>query len=817
MQFRYAFRTLAKRPGFLAAAAAVLALGIGANTAIFSLVNAFLLKPLVMRHPEQVVGLYSRDATKPGSYRAFSYPNYADIRAHNTVFSSLTAHNLAMVGIAQGPQTRRAFADVVSSNYFETLGVPLFRGRTFNNAEERPGSGIPAAIVSYPFWQKAGADPAILGKTVRVNGRDFQIIGIAPQGFTGTTALLSADLYLPLGMYEAAMNDFEGHGRPLGARDNHCLILVGRLRPGVTAASAAPQLAALSAQLAEAFPAENKNQTFLTHPLARMSVSDNPGGDGGIFTLSTLLLAASGVVLLIASLNLANMMLARGSARRREIAVRMALGAGRAQIVRQLLTEGLVLSLVGGVGGLVTAYWSTLLLVRSLERLAPFELVYNAAPDVRVLAATLGFCLFSMLLFSLAPAWNLSRPDLVPALKSSEREEGGGKPRRLFSRRNVLVVCQVSLSLALLTAAGLFVQSSLSADRMNPGFRIDNELVLETDASLAGYPEARGRQIYPRLLDRLRSLPGVQSAAIGATVPFGLVSMDKLIRATRDAKPLNATYNPVGTDYFRNLDIPLLRGREFSAADESPTATPVIIDQLAAERLWPGQDPLGKHLLVGSGDSGLKDKQVIGVVGATREHFLGEDLSPHLFVPYAQEYVANAHIHLKASGAALESVRRAVGAEDPHLPILELDTMRGHLERSFDYWLVRTGARMFGIFGGVAMLLATIGLYAVRSYSVAMRTREIGIRMALGARPGEALSLVLREGLLLTAVGIGIGLPLAFGLTRVLGGMLYGVGGSAVAVMAFATVLLAAVATAACLGPARRAATVDPLSALRYE
>ena len=829
LDLRYALRTLGKRPGFLVAAGAVLALGIGANTAIFSLVNALFLKPLVMGNPEQIVGVFSRDSRKPDTYRAFSYPNYVDLRQQNAAFSSLMAHNMALVGITEGQQTRRAFADLVSSNYFDTLGVPLFRGRSFTSAEERPSSQIQVAIVSYSFWKRSGADPDMLTKSVRVNGRDYQVVGIAPEGFTGTTALISSEIYLPLGVYEAVVNDFEGHGRPLSARDNHCLIVVGRLRAGMTAPGADRQLQAVAAGLAQAWPDVNRDQTFFVHRLSRTSVSDAPQNDNGVATSISLLLAASAVILLIASLNVANMMLARSSARRKEIAIRLALGGGRGNIVRQLFTEGLLLSLLGGAGGMVVAYWSTLVLVRSLSRLAPFDLVYTAGPDVRVLAATFAFCVGSTVLFSLMPAWNLSRPNLVAALKSSEREETtGARPRRVFSRRNVLVICQVSLSLALLTAAGLFLRSSLSAAEMNPGFRIADELVLETDASLAGYNEARGRQIYAELVERLRAVPGVQSVSLGATIPFGIISMSRALHATRDAKAVNAAFNLVGPDYFRTLDIPLLRGRPFSAADAAGGARVVIIDQFAASRLWPGQDPLGRHLEINANSSSageaLQDAEVVGVASTLRLHFIGEDLQPQVYLPFGQEYLADTHIHIRtaalgprAEAALIQTVRGVVRAQDAHLPILKFTTMRDHLEGSFDYWIVGTGARMFSIFGAVALLLAMIGLYGVRSYSVALRTREIGIRMALGARPAEALRMVLREGLLLTAIGLAIGLALSLGIGKLLGAMLYGIGGSEGGVVALASALLAAVGTAACYFPARRASTVDPLEALRYE
>src|SRR5436190_16764651 len=492
---RHGIRMLLSKPGFTATAVSVLALGIGANTAMFSLVNAFLLKPLLIQKPEQLVGCYSRNSHKPDEYRAFSYPNYVDLRDANAVFSSLAAHNPAMVGVSEGDTTRRTMADTVSSNYFATFGVPLFRGRVFTAAEERPGSGIEVGIVSYNFWKKTGSDPNLIGKTVRINSRILTVVGITAEGFTGNTALFAPEFFLPLGLHDALTNDFEGVGRRLASRDNHALILVGRLRPGMNEKSADAQLAAVASRLERAYPGENKDQTFIVRPLSRMSISTNPTNDSELLVPAVLLVSMASVVLLIASLNVANMMLALGAARRREIAIRLALGAARMMSLRQLFTEGLVLALAGGAVGLVLAYWSTTALVQSLAHMAPIDFVYTAGPDLRVLAATMGFCLFSTLLFGLAPAWNLSKPNVVSGLKDGEHEDvATGKRRRLFSRRNMLVMSQVSLSLVLLTSAGLFIRSAERAASVEPGFRLDNGILVEVDPSMAGYDEAHGRQ-----------------------------------------------------------------------------------------------------------------------------------------------------------------------------------------------------------------------------------------------------------------------------------------------------------------------------------
>ena len=836
---RYGVRMLLNKPAFTITAVIVLALGIGANTAIFSLVNAFLLRPLLIQKPEELVGVYSRNTHKADSYRAFSYPNYFDLRDGNAVFSSLAAHNMAMVGLAEGDTTRRVFADLVSSNYFSTFGVPLYRGRTFTAAEERPGSATEVAIVSYNFWKKTGSDPDLVGKTLRINSRILTVVGITAEGFTGTTAMISPELYMPLGLHDAMTNGFEGVGRSLASRDDNVLILIGRLRSGIAAKAADSQLAAVASGMEKAYPAENKDQTFIVHALSRMSISTNPASDSEIWIPAVLLLSMAGVVLLIASLNVANMMLARGSARRKEIAIRLALGGARQTIVQQLFTESLLLALTGGAAGLVVAYWSTNALMRSLPRLVPIDLVYSATPDLRILAATMGFCVLSTLLFGLGPAWNLSRPNVVSSLKDGENEDvASGKRGRLFSRRNVLVMSQVSLSLVLLTSAGLFIRSAQRAANLEPGFRLDNGVVVEVDPSMAGYDEARGRQVFHALIDRLGSIPGVESASLAGTVPFGMVTLGRSVQRSSDAPPSTADpsskgtvvsmgFNIVGPDYFKTLGIPLLRGRSFAAAETAGnTKTAVaILDKAAAGKLWPNEEAVGKHIrmIIGEGAK-TQDAEVVGVAGGIQNNIFGGESEAHLYVPFGQEYQADMHIHLKVAAQGedadvrlLDTIRREIRSVDSRLPVLALKTMRQHLDTSIELWIVRTGARMFVIFGSVALLLAMVGLYGVRAYTVARRTREIGIRMALGANAGDTLRMILREGLLVTTIGAGAGLLLSAAVGRVLAGFLYKVSSADPVVFTAAPILLAAISLLACYLPARKAARVDPMVALRYE
>jgi macrolide transport system ATP-binding/permease protein len=820
---RYGVRMLFKQPGFSLAAVVVLALGIGGSTAMFSVVNALLLKPMLIRDSKQIVGVYSRDSKKPDSYRAFSYPNYVDLRDKNAAFADLMAHTVALIGIAEGDTTRRVFSDVISSNYFSTLGVPLFRGRVFTPAEERPGSAIPVAIVSYSYWRKHGADPDLLGQTRQINGKMLTIVGITEEGFTGTTAMISPELYLPLGLYESVQNDFEGHGRALAERGNPSLIVVGRLRDGVTAQSASSLLTVAGDWMANSYPAENKDQILSVHPLSRLSISTAPTSDNELAFPSLLLISMAGVVLLIASLNVANMMLVRGAARGKEIAIRQALGASRRSILQQLFTEGLVLALLGGAAGLALSYSGTNVLMTSMARLAPIDLLYDGAPDGRVLLVTIGFCVLSALLFSMGPARTFSKTSIVDTLKSGESQETlTGNSRLVFSRRNVLVMGQIALSMMLLTAAGLFIRSSFTSANVQPGFSMNNEILVETDPSLAGYDEARGRQLYSTLIDRLRSVPGVESISMAATVPFGMVSLGRGIQLGSGA-PVSCRYNVIGEDYFKTLEIPLLKGRAFSRSEiGSAKSSAVVIDRLAADRMWPNGDAVGKHvqLLNEGGSKGGRDVEVIGVVATVQENVFGQGLQPHVYVPFGQEYLSDMNIHLKFAGNpanVLETVRREISAVDSRVPVLALRTLRANLDASFDLWIVKTAARMFTIFGGVALLLAMVGLYSIRAYTTTRRTREIGIRLALGAKPSDARQMILREGLVVTSIGAVAGLLLSLLAGRLLTSVLYKVSGVDPLVFFSAAAILGAVSLLACYLPALRASRVDPMIALRHD
>ena len=819
---RFGGRTLRKAPGFTCVAILVLALGIGANSAMFTLVNALLLRPLA-GHADEMVGLYSHDRTKPDSYRDFSYPNYVDIRDHNDTFAWLMAHTFAMVGLPAGDTTRQTFAEVVSSNYFDTLGAPLAAGRSFSADEERPGARVPVVIVGFEHASR-------LGQTMKINAMDFTVVGVAPHGFTGTMALISPELWLPLGMFDVVVNDvFKNSGGGLNDRNGGGLVVAGRLKPGVTLAAAAPRLDAMSRQLEQAYPAENRNQLLTVSPLPRLSTSTSPQTDTGVNAAGALLMGLASVVLLIACLNIANMLLARGSARRKEIAIRLAVGGGRGRIIRQLLTEGLLLALAGACGGLFLAYWTTGALAGSLASVLPLAIHFDPRPDGAIMAATTCFAVLATMLFGIGPALKMSRADLVSDLKELTTEATGTVFGRRFTGRNVLVVGQIALSLMLLTAGGLFARGALKAAATNPGFSYQQALLVSTDPSLVQYDEARGRASYRSILERMRRIAGVDAVGMASSVPFGDIHEGHSVERVGGAadRHVSATFRIIGAEYFRALNLPMIRGREFTASEEDSSVAPrtAIIDERLSRRLFGAEDPMGQlvRFVQQPGSRQLEDREpmtIVGIAAPVRDELFDREAGPAVYVPAGRNYRAGMNLHVHAARAGTEAdllaaIRREIRDFDPHLPILQATTMRAFHERSLQLWAVRAGGRLFLFFGVLALLLAVVGLYGVKSYLVAQRTREIGIRMALGARSSDVLMMVLREGATLSLVGVAIGLPLAALLGRLLSGLLYDVTPLDPVVFVAAPTLLAAAALIATWLPARRATRVTPLTALR--
>lgn len=856
--FRYSVRALLKSPGFTTVAVVVLALGIGVNTAVFSLINMILLRPLPGdSQPGSVVGLYSVDQKPTNSYRAFSYPNYVDIRDNNEVFTQTAAFAISMVGIGEGDLTRRVFSFVVSSNFFATFGVQPAIGRGFLPEEERPGAARMVAILSYEYWNKMGADPGILGGTVRINARPFTVVGITPRGFAGPTTLIAPAAWLPLGVYETVVNDlFRSGAHPeLADRANHSLLIVGRLKPGLSLEGADPAVKALGSRMAQAFPAENKDQEFQVRRLARVGISTNPQDDSQFVATFALVQAMAAIVLLIACMNLANMLLARASARRREIAVRLAIGAHRGHVLRQLLTEGFVLSILGGAGGLLLTYWALRLLGVSLDPVAPLMILVDARPDARVLAATLVFALMSTLGFGLGPAWKLARTDVVTELKDGDRSGSGVRTGR-FAFSQVLVVGQIALSLALLTAAGLFARGAFRAARAEPGYSLDRSVLVEVDPSLAGFDETRGRDLYRRMLERSRALPGIQSASLASVVPFGDFTEQRRVRRAGDAptgaqgrddeggasvsygagpsggsgddqRGVSAHFYVVGRDYFETMGIPVLLGRGFTEAEElsAPGPRVAIIDEPLAKLLFPQGEILGQSLYFpGRDEVDTRPLEIVGIVRGTRHSLFDREPVPHVFLPFGQRYQPNMTLHVRtalagtqAETAALQVLRREIRALDDQVPIITMTTMGEFRNRSMSSWTVRAGANLFAAFGALALFVSLVGVYGVRAYLVSRRSREIGIRMALGGTSRDVVWLVFREGLVLVAAGLGVGIVLACLTGLLVASLVYEVGAFDPLTFVLTPVLLAAAALLACYVPARRATRVAPVIALRAE
>jgi predicted permease len=824
----YAFRTFTKAPGFAAVAILVLGVGIGANTAIFSIVNELMLRPLSGRAGE-LVGVYSHDRTAPDSYRGFSYPNYADIREKSGVFDALMAHTFSMVGTPAGDDTKRTFAAVVSSNYFDTLGASLAAGRPFTAEEERPGADIPVVIVTYARWQKEGLDPALLGRTIRINERDFTIVGVTPEGFTGTMALVSGELYLPLGVFNSVVKDlFRKTDTGIDDRANTSFVIAGRLKAGMSDEVVAARLDAFSRQLEEAYPAENRNQALTTNPLPRLSTSTSPQSDTALTAFTALLMGLSGVVLVIACLNIANMLLARGSARRKELALRLALGASRSRVIRQLLTESLLLATAGAALGLALSVWVTDALGASLSAALPLNVVFSSRPDGAVLLATIAFAALSTIAFGLGPALRLSRRDLVADLK--DRSGEGAATGRRFGARNLMVIGQVALSLAMLTAAGIFAKTALGASERTPGHAYEGLLLASLDGGLGGYAEARGRNAYAAVLNRVRAQPGVLGATMASTMPYGDTQEGRRMERVggEKAEPARArTYRIIGSDYFSSLGLRMIRGREFTAAEEASDSAPrvAIVDEAMAKALFPGEDPIGQMIRVaqepGDPESARGEPmQIVGIAPGLRTELLEPAPQSHVYVPFGRNYRAGRFLIVRAAArgddvAATDALRTAIRSADARIPILSLSTMQAFHDSGIELWALKTGARMFSMLGLVALMLAVVGVYGVKSFVVSLRTREIGIRMALGANSRDVLGMILRDGFFLTGSGLAVGIPLAILVSMLFATVFVEIGGLDVGVLIIATLVLAAAATIASAVPARRATRVQPLRALQ--
>ena len=844
--FRFALRQLRKSPGFTSLAIITLALGIGVNSAIFALINGVVLRSTIPLRPDEVVNVFTVRQNASHDYRQFSHTEYRELRENSDdIFADVAALEFAVAGIGQDQNMRRSFAFLTSENFFSLMGVRPVSGRFYNAEECRPNANVSVVVASYPFWKRMGGRQDFVGSKLQINGQPYTVIGITPDGFSGVSALVAPDVWLPLGVRSqlgSAFGDSESL-HDLAQPKNYALNVMARLQSGLNIDAAKSRLAVLGQRLTAIQPSDTDGarEAQIQKP-SRFSISTTPQDDGPVTLVGTLLMGMAGAVLIIASLNLANMLLARGTTRAKEIAVRLALGASRWRIVRQLLCEGLLLAICGGVVGLVLSVWCNDLLLHSLARLlgsVSFSFVVNLRPDATVLAVTFLFCVLATLLFSLGPALKTSKADLVHGLKQQMGEPTRtGRFNRFFAPRHISVMAQIALSLMLLFSAGLFFRGALKASGLNPGFEAAGDLVTEFDFSLVKKDPAEARRLIFAAIQRARDLPGVQTAAVGTMLPYGNFTTTRRVMSAREAMPTDpkapdpgagALYTATTPGYFDALGVKLLLGRDFTQAEAENKNMPrvAIIDDEMAKKLFPNTDAIGQHIRYTQppqdGSPG-GDMEVIGIVNSHRHDIQTDTLNCRVFVPLAQGYNGNVYLHVRFATkdrhsliALIPTLRQTLRDIDPDLPILSIAPFSDLMEKGVGLWVVRLGAILFGVFGGIAVLLAVVGVYGVKAYAVACRTREIGIRMALGAHRRDVFALIMRQGVMQTALAVAVGVLLSLAAGRVLAQILYEVSPSDPFALLVSSAMLAAAALLACFLPARRATLVDPIQALRTE
>jgi predicted permease len=803
---RFASRMLVKNPVLNGIAILSLALGIGANVAIFSLVSFLFLRALPhVEKPEQLVKVFNR--TRFTDYGAISYLDYRDYRDANRVFTQLMAYGDEPTNLDLKGTPERVRTEMVSGNYFPALGVKPALGRLVSPDDDRPAAAV--AVLSYDLWQRAfGSDPAVLGSIVHLNGSSLQVVGVAPSRFRGLELEKKAEIWIPISLARLV---YSQGPPPLEQRGLGLWRVVGRLRPGVRIEPASANLTAIAQQLNQQYGGRPRRSPLLVTAAA---AAFSPADRGAVTRLAGLLMAVVSLVLLIACVNIANLMLARTSQRRRELAMRQALGAGRRRLVRQLLTESLLLALLGGAAGVGLAY----AMLPSLARFQlPAELVLDLELDHRLLGFALVLTLVTGLLVGLVPALRASRPDLAGAVKDAP---ASGK-RKGLGMRGLFVVAQVALSLVLLVGAGLFLKSLIRLQAVDTGMEARNLATAAVDLRPAGYTDERGRIFYRQLLDRVAHLPDVQAASLSSALPLqaDFASVVFFFDERPDlAEGTQIHVNLVAPDYFRTLGLRLLKGRDFTAADTG-AASVCIVNQTLAERFWPGQDAIGKRLRYSS-PTGAR-LEVIGVARNSKYTSLREESKPFVYLPYLQVYelfATTKHLLVRTSddpAHLFAAIRREVKALDGALPLFDTQTMAGHLAVFLAQ--ERQTTALLVLLAGLALLLAAIGLYGVMSYSVSQRTREVGIRMAMGAARVDVLRQMIGESARLILAGGLTGLVSALFVTRLVGSLLFGVSPTDAATFMLAIAVLAAVGMAAGFFPARRAARVDPMTAIRND
>ena len=813
--FRYAIRMLAKTPGVTFVAVITLALGIGANTAIFSSVSAFTSRPLPVPSPDQLIRPVEISEDR-GTADNFSYPDFVDYRNQSTFFSGFCAEDMVQVAIDTQEQNDVIWGQIVSGNYFDMLQIKPVMGRAFAPDEDGAPGAHPVVVLGHSLWQRRFAsDPNIVGKTLRLNNRQFQVIGVAPESFKGTKFGLSMDFWAPMAM----VGELSGSADLLTSRDSHWLTILGRLKPGVDVSQASAEMNAISLRLNQAYMDERSNNT----QAKVVTEIDGRWGEAAtvIKTGGMLAMAIVALVLLIACANVANLLLARAAARRKEIGIRLALGASRARLIRQLLTESLLLSLIGGGLGLLLANWMTDLMQGFIPVLQYNVVEDFFALDSRALMFTLVISVATGIVFGLAPAWNSSNPDVVPVLKGGSGIVEKGRTRRV-TLRSSLVVAQVALSLVVLVCAGLFIKSFRKAQQMDPGFDTKNAVLMTLNPPLVGYDNDRTRNFYQQITERARSIPGVEAVALTRLMPLGDSSnsngpvLKEGETLARGSAGRDITTNVISPDYFKAMQIPIMEGRDFDDRDREKTQRVVIVNQRMAQVLWPNESAVGKRIFIGVDSH--DPLEVVGVVKTGKYRTLAEDPRMFFYYPLSQRRPGIMTMVMRTNGDPrnfVGALRHEVQQLDRAVPMSAVKTMEQHM--TWPLWGPSLAATLALAFGVIALLLSSIGLYSVMAYVVSQRTKEVGIRMALGASRHDVLKMITSQGMRLAIVGAGLGLVLALLLAKVMSSLLIGVSGYDITTFVIVSVVLSVVAFVASYLPARRATKVNPLIALRYE
>ena len=810
---RYAFRSLVKRPGFTIVTILTLALGIGINTTVFSLANAVFLRQLPVASPQNLVWIFS-DRDNPTSY-----PEYLEYQQQTDLFDGVMAYQWVGLNLGSNGQSERVEGTLVSGNYFDVLGVKAELGRTFLPDEDKTSTAV--AVISHNLWQRRfNGDANVLGKSLVLNDVQFTIVGVAPHDFVGAEEAFPRQIWIPLMMQASVRPGPAGAANASSTLDNRNvrnLDVMARLKHGVTLRQAQAGMNVVASRLAQNYPESNRNFRIALYTAG----NGRPVFRAMLKPVTQILLGVVGLVLLITCANVANLLLARAARRRKEVAIRLTLGATRTRLIRQLLTESILLAVVGGVAGLILNLW-LLNLLTALKPAVPLPVNVEFHTDWRVLSFTLLLSVLAGIIFGLVPALQASKHDLVPALKDQSQQLGDR--RRTFSLRNALVIGQVALSIVVLIGAGLFLRSLSHARAINPGFEAEHILTLSFNTAAQKYEATKAAQFYQQLSNRVQALPGVQSVSLAQSAPlsyfyspaFGSAVFVEGHEPAQGENPPFAGNNTIGPNFFSTLGVPLLSGREFTDRDREGAPRVAIVNETLARNLFPNTDPIGQRLRVLLRPP--SSWEIVGVVKDSKYRSLGEDPTPYIFLPYLQNPQPAMALHVRTSGNPTEvaaAVRRQVQALDPNLPAFNVMSLADNMDISL--LPARFGAVLLGVFGFLALLIASIGIYGVMSYGVSERTHEMGIRMALGARSRDVLRLVISQGMWVALIGVVIGAGLALALTRVVKSYLYDVSVTDPLTFGGIALLLMGVALLACYVPARRATKVDPLEALRYE